>query len=67
MEVIIETYTVGQNFGTTAQLRAVGARGRKGRVVASVDRVFPYGFTGAARAAAELLAEKLGCTVAADA
>lgn len=62
--VIIETYTVGQHFGTAARLRAVDARGRKGRVVANVDRVFPYGFTGPATAAAERLAEKLGYTVA---
>ena len=63
-KVVIETYTVGLNSGTGARLRAVGSRGRKGRVVAWLDRVFPLGATGPAREAAEELAKKLGYTVA---
>jgi hypothetical protein len=60
--VRIETCNVGQNFGTVGVVRDA----RTGRKLAVTDDTYPLGFTAAACAAAEALAERKGWTVLAS-
>lgn len=59
--VYIRTRTVGQHFGTCAQLVTQGPPSRQ-RVIAET-RTYPYGFTGAAHDGAISKAVELGLTV----
>ena len=57
--VYLETYTIGQHFGTVCVIRAVGSRGK----LATTDTTRPYGFQAAAYADGKALAAKRGWTV----
>lgn len=56
VQVVVETVTIGQHFGTGALLRSA----RTGRVLARTSQVRPYGYTAAAVHDAEELASDRG-------
>lgn len=57
--VYLETFTIGQHFGTGCVIRAVGSR----RKLAVTDETRPYGFDHAVRLDGEQLALERGWTV----